>query len=256
MAGRPKDPDEILAPFAEEYRRVYGDGLEAIVLYGSAARGEYDRKRSDINFLIVLDDEAILDLEKAFDSVKRWEKRGVAIPIFLTRSYIDGVLDSYPLEFLDMKSAYQTVCGEDVLAGLEIRRESVRLQCEKEARGHLLHLRRGYLASGGKGGPLRNLVEASLPGYYALFRGLAWLLGRGETLSPKEATRRVCDRFGLNREVFEELERIRLGEKRGRLEMVRIVDRYLEEARKLVLTVDRMGAEMQSGGDSEDANDR
>ena len=86
--------------------------------------------------------------------------------------------------------------------------------------------------------------------------GVAWLLSRGEALAPKEALRRVCGEFDLNLEVFEELERIRLGEKRGRLEMVRIVDLYLEEARKLVLAVDRMGAETHSGGEKEDENDR
>ena len=40
--------------FAHGLERIYGEELEAVVLYGSAAGGEHSKKFSDVNVLCVL----------------------------------------------------------------------------------------------------------------------------------------------------------------------------------------------------------
>jgi hypothetical protein len=225
----------------ETYRQIFGEGLVSIALYGSAARGDFRPGRSDINFLIVLDERAILDLPKSFAAAARWEKKGVPIPLFLSEEYIRGALDAYPLEFLDMKSGYRTVHGKDVLGPLRIERNAVRLQCERDARGHLLRLRQGIVASGGKTRALRSLAASCAPGLHALFRGLVLLLDGRVDGSREEIVRRACEGFGLRAAVFEDLGRARPG---GRGEAVPPLAPLLdsvEELQKLVRAVDRMG---------------
>lgn len=240
MAGKPKNPEEVYDAFVADCREIYGEGVLSVVVFGSAARGEYRKGHSDINFLVVLDEKSILDLEHAFDKVRPWEKRAISIPLFLTGEYIRGALDSYPLEFLDMKSAYRVLYGVDPLESLPIEMNALRLQCERDARRHLLHLRQGYLASRGRERPLRRLISISLPGFYALFRGIVHLLGADTRLTPVDLTRRVSEACGLDMELFERLEKIRLGKKVKEIGTVRLVDLYLEEIRKLVLWIDRM----------------
>jgi predicted nucleotidyltransferase len=49
-----KKIEEVVERFAEEAKKIYGSNLQEIILYGSCARGDYE-KDSDIDLLILLD---------------------------------------------------------------------------------------------------------------------------------------------------------------------------------------------------------
>ena len=116
MAKIPKKPEEIFAEITDDYRQIFGDDLISIILYGSGAGEDYIPGKSDLNFLITLTDRGIERLDRVLETVARWRKRNVAIPLFMTRSYLTGSQDAYPIEFLNMKRHYVVVTGEDVLA--------------------------------------------------------------------------------------------------------------------------------------------
>ena len=63
MSNIPKSPEVIYAEFTKDYKSIFGDDLISIILFGSAARGEYIYKRSDINFLIILSDSGMQRLK-------------------------------------------------------------------------------------------------------------------------------------------------------------------------------------------------
>lgn len=46
--------NEILKKYADDVRGLYGDGLKAIILYGSYARGDFS-PNSDIDIMILVD---------------------------------------------------------------------------------------------------------------------------------------------------------------------------------------------------------
>ena len=58
--------DEICRRVVAAYRKAYGDDIEAIYLYGSYARGDYDED-SDIDFAAIVKGDR-LDVQK-----KRWQ---------------------------------------------------------------------------------------------------------------------------------------------------------------------------------------
>src|SRR4030042_1076971 len=150
MAKIPKTPEEIFPEMTAGFQKIFGEDLVSIILYGSGAGGDYVPGKSDLNFLITLTDRGIEGLDRALETVGRWRKRNVAIPLFMTGAYLTGSLDAYPVEFLNMKRNYKVVSGEDVLAPLTFAHQHIRLQLERELRGKLLHLRSGCLATGGR----------------------------------------------------------------------------------------------------------
>lgn len=60
--------EEICRRVVEAYRKAYGDDIEAIYLYGSYARGDFDED-SDIDFAAIVKGDR-LDVQK-----KRWQVR-------------------------------------------------------------------------------------------------------------------------------------------------------------------------------------
>ena len=86
MGKGAKEPTALAAEFAADCRAAFAADLVGVVLYGSAAAGDYVPGRSDINFLVVVTEAGMQDLRRAFPLVKKWRPKGVTTPLFL----IDG----------------------------------------------------------------------------------------------------------------------------------------------------------------------
>jgi hypothetical protein len=67
------------------------------------------------------------------------------------------------------------ISGANPFEGLTVDRADLRRACEVQARGHLLHLREGYLETLGRGDRLAVLVVDSAPAFAALIANLARL---------------------------------------------------------------------------------
>ena len=109
---------KIIQKFKTEADRIFQNHIVALIVYGSAVTDEYVHRQSDINILVVLDEKAIANLEAANEKIHRWYDSALS-PLFLTESYINRSLDSFPIEFINMQSAYHVVEGKDVLQPLE-----------------------------------------------------------------------------------------------------------------------------------------
>ncbi len=239
MAKVPHTPEEIFEAFVADYRAAFGDQLVAIILYGSGARGEYVRKRSDINFLIVLTEDGMRELAKALPLVGKWRRRNVSTPLFMTPEYITTSLDSFPMEFLALQRHHRVVYGEDPLAALAIDQQLLRLQCERELKGKLLHLREGYLATEGRARPLTALIRRSLMTFVPLFEALLVLKGVEVPTGKKEVVAKTAETFGLDSGLFTELLRVWDGEKQKAQALKGLTQQYIWEVRKLALIVDK-----------------
>jgi len=209
MAKAPKKPAEIFAEITGDYRRIFGTELISIILYGSGAGEDYLPGKSDLNFLITLTDSGIEKLDAALATVARWRKRTVAIPLFMTRADLTGSLDAYPIEFLNMKRQYVVVSGEDVLVGLAIDPRDIRLQLERELRGKLLHLRSGYLATGGSARKIRGLIALSLTAFVSLFSALLYLKNLDIPQGKRNVITAAGAAFGFDAVMFLKCEEIR-----------------------------------------------
>jgi len=241
MGKIPNRPEEIFAELKQDYVALFGDDLVAIILYGSGARGEYVPKKSDINLLIVLSDKGIERLGDATDAVAKWRKRNVRVPLVMTRGYIQSSLDAFPLEFFNIKSAYQVIQGEDILKDVVIQKEDLRLQCERELKAKLLLLRESFLEANNKSHLLRELVAQSLSAFISIFKALLYLKGDEVPEKNDAVLSATVQSFGLDREIFQTLWYIKRGEKKSdRGALKEIVQKYVSEIRGLSTQVDQM----------------
>lgn len=241
MAKIPNSPDEILQEFAGELQDLYGEELLSITLFGSGAAGTYVPKKSDINFLVVLTDNGIARLAKSFEFVQKWHKRNVALPLFMTLEYIKNSLDSFPIEFLNMKKNYKVVYGKDVLEPLKIEKENLRLQCESQVKGKLLHLRESFLSTQGNRRHMQKLIKISLAAFATLFKAL--LILRDETVPVRrdEIVHHTAIIYQLDQGLFTQL--LEVADDKSKFsteELIKITESYIIEISKLALAIDNL----------------
>jgi hypothetical protein len=242
MAKFPQDPKEIFPEIIDDYKGLFGDDLISIILYGSAAGRDYRPGKSDINFMIVLSEDGIERLDKAFKVVETWRKRKVAIPLFLTELYVESSLDVFPIEYLNFQRNHALVHGKDILQELTFDQELVRLQCEREIKGKLLLLREAYMETGGKGRALRGVMGQSIGAFIAIFDALLYLKLQEIPRDRRDVVNLTCDTFDLDAGLFQKLLDIKEEKiKPDDAETKSFFRDYLKEVRKLSKIVDTLG---------------
>lgn len=242
MAKIPKDPKEIFQEIIDDYKALFGDDLISILLYGSATGRDYRPGKSDINFMIVLSDEGIGHLDRAFKCVHKWRKRKVAVPLFLTPGYVETSTDVFPIEYLNFQRNHLLVYGNDILEGLLFKPEFVRLQCEREIKGKLLLLRESFLESEGKGRVLKEVVGQSIQAFVAIFEALLFLKDQEIPGEKREIIKATCGLFELDEGLF--LRLLDIKEQKISPKESEIQETYkdfLKEVRKLSKIVDELG---------------
>jgi predicted nucleotidyltransferase len=241
MATEHRKLERSISSFKKEILSIFGDRCISIILFGSAATPDYNPKKSDINFLIVLTDEGMKQVLNVQKYLGRWRRERISLPLFITEHYIEASLDSYPIEFLNMQYAYRLIDGKDILKPLRFKPEDMRLQCERELKGNLLKLRQGFILTRNKKLNLAFLVRRSLVSFLSIFNGLLFLKGQEIPRTRPEVLRQICHEFGLAEGVFNELLAFRIGGmKLGGSRLAFLVSQYIQQIEKLTEMVDRL----------------
>ena len=212
--------------------------LRSIVLYGSAARGEYQEGVSDFNLVVVTESLDPSTLEALSVPIGAWVRRGQPPARLLTPDLIADSIDVYPIEVLDIRTHHVVLRGADLFGGLRVRVEPLRLQCERELREKLMRLREGYVESHRAPKHLKALLVGSYTTFVALFRGCLHLLGEAPPARSAEVAAAFCARAGLLAAPFEEIDRLRRGESREAGDLTALFSRYYEQLTRAVSAVD------------------
>ena len=229
-----------LKKFVEELRRVGSDKLISIVLYGSAARGDFHEKTSDFNLILVLEDLSPATLEHLSPILRPWIKKGHPIPRLFTPHLIAESVDVFPIEMLDLQNSRSVLFGKDSFAGLAVGRANLRLQCERELRSALMRLREAYVECHDSPDELKRLLTSSYTSFTALFRGCLSLLGGKVPLRNTEVVSAFCERASLQMAPFEEVDRLKRGHPSKEIPK-KVFAEYYEQLRQAVRMIDRFG---------------
>jgi hypothetical protein len=239
MVKIPDQPQEVFVPLMKDYLKIFGGDLVSLIVYGSAAAGSYVKGKSDINLLIVLTEAGMNKLDALFATVKCWKKRKVATPLVMTKAFIETSLDSYPIEFLNMKNSHILVYGENVLGNLAFQPADMRLQIEREIKGKIILLRQGYLETEGSARQLRQLIRNSFIAFISIFNALLYLKQEKAPQTRRETIQEACNLFALDTAVFMLCSDVREGkDKLGSQEIINTFKKYLEEVEKISIIVD------------------
>jgi len=171
----PQKYTKILELFTKAVKDTYREGLISVILYGSAASGEFIGKHSNINLLVVLDNTDLENLAR-ISKVTAGSKFKILSPLFFTEDYIKNSTDVFPIEFLDMKENYSVIYGKDVLTGLEIEMRNLRFQCEQELKAKLINIKKNYLSTLNKNA-LKQLLFKTFNSSLHILRNLIRIRG-------------------------------------------------------------------------------
>ncbi|MBN1153587.1 hypothetical protein JXB12_01560 [candidate division KSB1 bacterium] len=241
MSKIPKKPEDIFQEFTEDYRSVLGDDLLSIILYGSGAKGDYVYKKSDINFALIVTEHGINRLRECLPLIKKYRKRKVTTPLFLTLEYIERSLDSYPVEFFNMKNNHQLVYGEDLFSGLVIDKQFLRLQSERELKGKLLHLREAYLSTAHKKKLMKQLISNSIISFSSIFNVLLNLKDADSSTHTRDIFLKTAQIYNLDQILFNKLLSVRQNSNDpSKEELYDLLEKYIIEIQKLTNLIDKL----------------
>src|SRR5918999_2000811 len=166
-----------------DLRSTHGDNLAAVVLYGSAAAGDYIEARSDYNLLIALNRITPADLRLAQAPIRNWQRLGHPLPVYFTVEELSDAADVFPIEFHQMANARIVLYGHDPFEFVQLSDQNLRHQTEYELRSKLIQLRRLYIPASVSIEKLCNLMSDSLSSFAALFRAVLLLHGHEAPVS-------------------------------------------------------------------------
>jgi predicted nucleotidyltransferase len=230
--------------FIDDLKATHGKNLASVILYGSAAAGDFIPRQSNYNLLITLHRITPLDLRNAHATIREWHKMGHPIPVYFTVSELKEAADVFPIEFHQMEAARKVLYGSDVLADVKISDAYLRHQTEYELRSKLIRLRRQYIPASTSVDGLKNLMAESLTSFAALFRAVLLLHGIEPPPTKHAVAALTVDRLGLDGTLFEKIFNIRKNNFADPLDEVaanRLFGEYMEQIEKVIDSVDKVG---------------
>ena len=153
------------ARMAGDFTRVFGDRFVALVAtpVGAAAAFVASLTADDLQSLGPLADA--------------WRRESTPMPLVMTPDEFRRSLDTFPLEYQTLLDHHIVIAGRPPFESIHIQPDDVRRACEVQARGHLIHLRQGWIGQASHHGGLAHLLVDSSGPLRATLTNLARLHG-------------------------------------------------------------------------------
>ena len=140
--------DAKLSELVNRLKELAGANLHSVVLYGSAARGDFHEQRSDLNVLA--------------PAVQWWiNEQHEPAPLFFTEEELRRSSDVFAIEILDIRDAHRVLHGKDPVAAINIPMNLHRVELEHELRTTLVKLRQHFLLASGNSHELSAVLAKS-----------------------------------------------------------------------------------------------
>lgn len=228
--------------FIDDLKTTHGRNLAAVILYGSAAAGDFIPRHSDYNLLVALHEITPKDLRNAHACLREWHRLGHPVPVYFTVNELQTAADVFPIEFHQMERARKVLFGSDVLANINISDDFLRHQTEYELRSKLIQLRRQYIPASASVDGLKRLMAESLSSFAALFRAVLLLHGMESPVTKHEVVALTADRLRIDGKPFEKIFNIRENNYADPLDDVsanQLFADYMEQIENVIEAVDQ-----------------
>jgi predicted nucleotidyltransferase len=226
-----------------DLKATHGDNLASVVLYGSAASGDFVQLESDYNVLIALHRITPEDLRLAQAPAREWQRIGHPLPVYFTYAELRDAADVFPIEFYQMERARVVLYGRDPFETLRLSDENLRHQTEYELRSKLIQLRRLYIPASASAARLRDLMSDSLSSFATLFSPVLLLHGEEPPVLKRDVVRAASRLLKLDGAVFERVFELRAAgdaASLGEREADELFASYLAQVERVIEAVDRL----------------
>jgi hypothetical protein len=233
--------EQLTAEFVQRMQVAAGNNLVSIVLYGSAAEGEFHPEYSDLNLLCLMRNVSLAALNTTAGVMSWWRGKRHHPPLVLTPEELNASADVFSIEFSDMKQRYRVLYGEDLLRTLEVPMAHHREQLEYELREKLFLLRQHLLLAGTDEKQLWEVMLHSLSSFTTFFRHVLVEMGEQGRKHSRDAVAELSKKMSFDDSAFLQLLDIRAKKsERGRLRASDLASRYLDAITTVATAVDRM----------------
>ncbi len=227
--------------FVSRMKQAAGSNLQSIVLYGSAATGEFQTDFSNLNLLCILRESSFSQLSAIAPVVEWWHRQKNPAPLIMTQEELEHSTDVFSIEFLDMQRHHRVLFGDEVLGPLQIPMHQHRTQLEYELREKLILLRQRLLEAGDNDRALWQLLLGSVSTFGTLFRHALLALGDAAPHSKREAIQLLATRIPFEPSAFLQLLDIRDHKAdRKQFDAKDVFTRYLAAVQHVTTAVDTM----------------
>ena len=226
-----------------DLRATHGENLASVVLYGSAAAGDFVQLQSDYNVLIALNRITPEDLRMAQAPMREWRRLGHPLPVYFTFAELSEAADVFPIEFHQMERSRVVLFGRDPFETLRISDANLRHQTEYELRSKLLQLRRLYIPASVSARKLQDLMSDSLSSFATLFAPVLLLHGAPSPVLKQDIVRETARLLGLDAATFERIFELREAGDAGTLDEVeanQLFAVYMAQVERVIEAVDRL----------------
>jgi hypothetical protein len=158
-----------LKMLSADLQRIFGTRLQSLVAYGDADDPD------GMHTLALVERVDFHDLTACAPRTLDWRRAGAAVPLLLSREEFLRTLDVFPVEYGGIIANHQLLAGENILRGLQVSEADLRRGCELQVKSHLIHLREGYVETGGAPAQVSRLIAASAPALSAFLGNLRQL---------------------------------------------------------------------------------
>lgn len=230
-----------LKNLCDQLQQAVGDDLVSVVLYGGLAKGEYSPGRSNVNVMVVLKNARVATLDKAAPPLRAAQREFPLAPLLLTENDLHRSTDVFPVKFLDIQRRHRLLWGKDVLNGLAIGKDHLRLRCEQEIKNLLLRLRRFYAERAHRSELLENTLSGAVSGFLTNL-GILLLLKTGQAPDTKPAiAQAAAQTFDLPADVLPQLLALKAGQSRpDAAELKRLYDAFMALVQQAADIVDKL----------------
>jgi len=227
--------------FVSRMKQAAGQNLQSIVLYGSAATGEFQADFSNLNLLCILRETSFSKLSAISPVVEWWHRQKNPAPLIMTQEELEHSTDVFSIEFLDMQHHHRVLFGDELLRPLQIPMHQHRAQLEYELREKLILLRQRLLEAGDNDRALWQLLLGSVSTFGTLFRHALLALGDAAPHSKREAIQLLAARIPFEPSAFLQLLDIRDHKAdRKQFDAKDVFTRYLAAVQHVTSAVDTM----------------
>jgi predicted nucleotidyltransferase len=233
--------EKLINEFISRLRAASGENLMSVILYGSAADGEFHPDFSNVNLLCIVRETSFATLTAIAPVVEWWTRQKHHEPLVLTHEELERSTDVFSIELLDMQQRHRLLFGEDVLSSLQIPMHPHRAQLEYELREKLILLRGRLLVAAGNKKRLWELMLGSLSTFATLFRHALIALGDIPPKAKRDAVQALAGRIRFDPSAFLQLLDIR--ERKAatsQFDVADVFNRYLTAVQQVTTAVDKM----------------
>lgn len=209
---------------AADLQRIFGPRLGAIVAYTPHASVAFvDRVEAD-------------DLDALGALVESWHREGLATPLVMSVDEFRRSLDAFPLEYQAMLDHHEVIAGRSPFDGIRVDAADLRRACEAHARGHLIHLRQGWMQAAGRREELAEHIEHSSAPLRALLTNVA-RLRNARASSDDELAAFAAETIGMPADLVRSVLALQT-QPEGRMRLTARIAEYLTACERLWAFVD------------------